>query len=224
MRSNIGVHILPRVGDRHFPQPVLQSVRVRPYAVHALRIEVTRFSEFHAPIDVFPQQISGLSPIRFRQEVRSVPSGADGHGFVAHERPFRGIASATMLNVNASMNAANPRVAPAMAETGDSFSSSDRRCMACPSRYPNSIATITATIVPAKTAQMGMTSNCIGSHPRLNCAVNSRIRHHQDAIEIYVIFFGARTANASDLISGAIPSSSPGQQPPSHLGGAPPQR
>ena len=69
-----------------------------------------------------------------------------------------------MLKVNASMNAASPRMAPAIAETGDSFSSSDRRCMACPSRYPASMATITTTIVPAKTAHIGMASMRMSDH------------------------------------------------------------
>ena len=44
--------------------------------------------------------------------------------------------SETIPNVNASMNAASPRIAPAIADTGDSFSSSDRRCVAEPDPIP----------------------------------------------------------------------------------------
>ena len=56
------------------------------------------------------------------------------------------------------MNAASPRIAPAIAETGDSFSSSDRRCAALPQPIPDFDGAITTTIVAAKMAQMGMES------------------------------------------------------------------
>jgi hypothetical protein len=66
-----------------------------------------------------------------------------------------------MPNVKAIMKATRPRTAPAKAEVGDSFSSSDRRCAIRPNRYPTSMEAITTTVATAKTAQIGMESTLI---------------------------------------------------------------
>jgi hypothetical protein len=52
-------------------------------------------------------------------------------------------------------------MAAEIAETGDSFSSSERRRAVCPSLYPASMAIIKTTIVAAKRAQMGTASMLI---------------------------------------------------------------
>ena len=65
-----------------------RRLRLGPDSLHVLRIEVACLHEFHAFVDVLPEQGSRLGAIRLRQKVRSLPGRADGNRFVAHERPF----------------------------------------------------------------------------------------------------------------------------------------
>ena len=77
-----------------------------------------------------------------------------------------------MPNVNASMNAASPRMAPAMAVNGDSFSSSRPPVHDTPQQIPGFDGHHHDDDRPSEhSPEIGRASMRIGHHPRFACAV-----------------------------------------------------
>jgi hypothetical protein len=84
-RGYVGIHVFPGIGHRHVPQTGLELPGFGQSAGHATLFQAAGLHEGDAGIDVLPQPGGGLPAVGFWQKVRSVPGGADGDRFLAHQ-------------------------------------------------------------------------------------------------------------------------------------------